>query len=152
LHPVESVLGGLDQLPVDLKVVHRHASGAEALFETLPYGCPRELDGTFHSPHGTILVLHDKARRSVLHHFADGPSIIGDHRCPARHGFDHHEAEGFRPIQRCEQRERSAEEFRFFPVADLADVLGTRRVEQGFDFLREVVAVHAVDLCRDLQR
>ncbi len=68
-----------------------------------------------------------------------------DDRRPTTHGFDHHQPEGFRPIDREEERARIREEILLFVLVDLADELDVRLGEQRNDHLVEIELIGGVD-------
>src|SRR5690606_12387706 len=78
-------------------------------------------------------VVDDAAGDAVVHHLGHRAAVPGDHRRAAGHRLDHHQAERFRPVDREQQRHRVAEEARLLRVADLADELHQRIVEQRLD-------------------
>src|SRR6266568_2458804 len=69
----------------------------------------------------------------------------------ARHRLDRHQPEGLRPVDRHEERDRAAQEWRFLGVADLADVLDMGLRHERPDLLLEIVLIDAVHLGRDLE-
>src|SRR5581483_9193264 len=74
-----------------------------------------------------------------------------DHRRAARHGLDHHQPEGFRPIDGKEQRVSVAEKVALLLLPDLADELDAGALEQRLDARLEVVAIGLVDFRRYAQ-
>jgi hypothetical protein len=71
-------------------------------------------------------VLDDETGQSVLDDLRHRAAIEGYDGCTAGHGLDRHEAERLGPIDRREQSDGAAEKFRFFAVADLADIIDIR--------------------------
>src|SRR3546814_8324921 len=68
-----------------------------------------------------------------------------------RHGLDHHQAEGFRPVDRNNQRNGAAQELRLLSIADLADILDSGSIEQRPNRFLEIFLIRAVDFRGDLQ-
>ena len=71
---------------------------------------------------GAVDVLDDEAGKAVVDHFRHRAAIEGDDRRAAGHGFDHHQAERLRPIDRHQQRDRAAQKLGFILVVDFADI------------------------------
>ena len=64
-----------------------------------------QLDGLhvchpLHRAHRAIHIIHDEPGAAVLHELRDGAVPIGDDRGPARHRFDHYQAERLGPRDR----------------------------------------------------
>src|SRR5262249_23750906 len=75
-----------------------------------------------------------------------GSAIKCDHRRPTSHGFDHHQSEGFRPINRYQQPNRAAEKLCFFLVADFSDIFNKRRPQKRLYDLFVVFLIDTIDL------
>ena len=76
----------------------------------------------------------------------------GDDGSAGRHCLDQDEPERLRPINREKQGCCPAEEGIFVRIADLADEVDERVVQQRFDGALEVHLVHRIDLGRNTQR
>ena len=99
-----------------------------------------------------VFVVDDAPGFAFIDDFGHRAATPRDDRRAARHRFDHHDAEGFGPIDREQQRRRVAEELRLLRIADLADERDIgRAVQQRRDLALVVRLVLAVDLRRDLQ-
>jgi hypothetical protein len=96
--------------------------------------------------------VDDEAGRPVLDHLGHRSAAECHHGDAARERFDHHQTERLRPVDREEQRARVAEKLVLVLLADLADVLDQRMVEQRADVALEVGFVGGVDLGRYAQR
>ena len=90
----------------------------------------------------------------MLDHLGDRAVTRGDHRRPARHRLDHHQAERLLPLDREERRPRVLEQLDLLPVVDLAEELDpVRRTEVRLDELGEVLdLLRLAALPGDLQR
>ena len=105
----------------------------------------------FHRGDRFLHAFHQKAVASMLDHFRRRAVAPGDDRRSRRHRLDHHEAKWFRPVDREEHGARAAEECGLVGIADLADELDQRVVEQRLDLILEISGVGVVDLGSDLQ-
>ena len=71
---------------------------------------------------------------------------------PHSERLDHHETEWLRPIDRKQQRRCAAEKRRLLGLADLADVLDQRVLQQMTNVAFEVFAIGGIHFGRDLER
>ena len=98
------------------------------------------------------LVLDDKSGDAVIDDFGHRAAVVGNNRRSASHRLDHHEPERFRPVDRDQKSDRTAEKFRLLAVADLADELDERiALDHRPDQFVIIILVGAVDLGGDLQ-
>ncbi len=98
-------------------------------------------------------VLDDEAGQPVVDDLGDRAAVIGDHRRAAGHRLDHHQAERLRPVDRHQQPDRAAQEFRLLGIADLADEVDQRIVlDQRANEFVVIFLVGAIDLGGDLER
>ena len=123
---LDARLGFLHQAAIGGEIVERHAARGEAGFELLADGGPVQRGKTVDHGNRAGLVFHDEAGETGVDDLRDRAAVIGDHRRAAGHGFDHHEAERLRPVDRHQQADRAAEEIGFLAVADLADIFDQR--------------------------
>src|SRR6185312_17089608 len=68
------------------------------------------------------------------------------------HGFNHHQAEWFWPVDWKEERQRISKKFALFLVADLTHEFNQRIVEERLDDMRKIFSIDRIDLCRDFER
>src|SRR6185503_7060682 len=131
----------------------RHAARGEALFELLADGGPVQRGETADHGNRAGFVFDDEAGEAGVDDLRDRTAVIGYNRRAAGHGFDHHEAERLRPVDRYQKADRATEEIGFLAVADLADEFDQRigLDERGDQFVI-VFLVGAIDLGRDLER
>ena len=101
---------------------------------------------------GLFQRLDQEAGLAVLDDFGRRAAAEGHDRRAAGHGLDHHQAEGLGPVDREQQRVRSAQERGLLMVADLADELDQRiGVDHRLDDRLPIGLVRRVDLGRHLQ-
>src|SRR5262249_28059040 len=119
-------------IPKNLATEHRgkgaeggadHPLGGEVLraVPDAPYG--GELVGLLDRGRHQPVVLDDDPAAPVLDHLRNGTPVGRDHRCTARHRFDHHEPERLLPLDREKGRARVLEQLDLLAVGDLAEVL-----------------------------
>ena len=89
---------------------------------------------------------------SVLDDLPNGPAAPRNDRRAAGHGFDHHEAKRFGPIDRKKERDRLPKERRLFCVTDLPNELDQGIVQQRLYVITKVVASAASTLAAILSR
>ncbi len=104
------------------------------------------------APMAPLMSSTTKPVSAVVDHFGHRAAIERDDRRAAGHGLDHHQAERLRPIDRNEQHDGAAQEFRFLLVGDLADIFDIARFDHRLDLFVEIVLVHPVDLGGDFER
>src|ERR1700733_928271 len=139
------------EVTVDFDVVSSHGGCGEAPFEHAPNHAAVQRPGTNDSGCGFLLRRDDKPGYALVDDLRHRAATPGDNRSATGHRFDHHKAEGLRPIDREEKRGRVAEELGLLIVVDLADKLhGAVDKERRYD-LGEICIVHRVDLGRDLE-
>jgi hypothetical protein len=86
--------------------------------------------------HGFIFTVHDVTGFAFVDDFRNRSAAPSDHGGSACHGLDHDQAERLRPVDRKQQGTGVAQERRLLAVADLADELDERMVEQRlYDFM-----------------
>ena len=107
--------GAVGQAAVDGEIILRHAPRGETLFETLPDLFARQMTETVDSADSAIIVLDDESSQAIFDDFRHRAAIERDHRRAAGHGFDHHQAERLRPIDRNQQSDRAAQEIPISP-------------------------------------
>ena len=112
---------GVRQAAIDGKIILRHAARGEALLETAADFFARQMAEPVDGADGAVDVLDDEAGEAVVDDFRHRAAIERDDRRAAGHGLDHDQAERLRPVDRHQQRDRAAQEFRLLLVGDLAD-------------------------------
>src|SRR5580693_10033246 len=60
---------------------------------------------------GAGFILNNETRYAIFDQFRDGAAIERDNRRAASHGFDNHQSERLRPVDRHDQRDGAAQEF-----------------------------------------
>jgi hypothetical protein len=98
-----------------------------------------------------LRILDRETRDAVVDDLRHRSLAARDDGRAAGHRLDHHQTERLRPVDRQQQGERVAEEVVLLSIADLADELDQRIVEQVLDG-GEVFPVGLVDLGRDPER
>src|SRR5262249_41269018 len=140
---------GADGTLVHTDVVPRHAAHREALLELLP--APRPI-GRQHRGQRRDRLVHrvdDGSGDSGTDHLRDPAPAKGQDGGATGERLDHHQAEGFRPVDGKEERQSLPQQLDLFPVAQLAEPLDSWRSEQRLDLLLEVRTVGRVDLRSD---
>ncbi len=87
----------------------------------------------------------------MVDHFRHRAVVERYDRGAAGQGLDHHQAERLRPGDREQQGRGVAEELRFCGLADLADIVDQRVIQQMLDLVGEERLIGGIDLGRDLQ-
>src|SRR5688572_21372139 len=152
--PDESVCedGGVRGAPIELHVLLSHARRGEAALEGAAADPP--VDGV-DAPCGVnclVQVVTDETRDAVVDDLGNRSAADGHHRCPARERLDHHQTEGFGPIDREQQRGCTSKKCPLLFFGDLAAVVDERVSQQRMDVLLEVPLVRRVYFGRDLER
>ena len=137
---------------VDADIVVTHTACTEPLFEDAANGAAVESVDASNCFCGVIHVVNDIAGDSVVDYLGDGTHAVGDDGSAARHGFGKDEAEGLLPIDQEHERGGIAEKLCLLVLADFADVLYERMIEEALDLGVEVVLVNLVDFCGYLER
>src|SRR5918996_2772456 len=135
-----------NKLLIDSKIVACHTCGAEAFLEELSAAPPTECRNALCGPHGILQVLHDEAGDPFFDDLRYRATPIGDHRRAARHGLDHDQPEGLRPVDGEEQGISVAQKRILFAIADLPPIFDMRIFEQRCDHVLEVATVYGVAL------
>src|SRR6185437_5314965 len=138
--------------PIELQVAISHALHTKALLKGLPNPVRIEEVRPGDRARRSLDAIDQKSCYAVvddLRHRAAGPS---DDRRPAGHRLYHYEAKRLRPVDRKQQRPRTAEEGRFLIFPDLTHELDIRIVQQGTDLLIEIIGIGVIDFGRNLQR
>ena len=137
---------------IEPEIVAHHAVGGEAVLERGAHQPARgSIAAASHRGDRFVDALDQEAVAAVLDHLRCRAVAPGDDRRSRRHRLDHHQPERLRPVDREQQGARAAEESRLVGIADLADELDQRVVEQRLDLVLEIGGVGVVDLGRDLQ-
>jgi hypothetical protein len=137
---------------IDIEIFVRHAWGRDARFKASPHRAPIKSDHLRQQADRFVDRSHNASREAIVDDFWNRAASKAENRRSARHRFDHDEPKWFGPIDWKEQRQRIAEEFRFFAIIDLADIFHAGPVEQWRDFFSKIGLVHLVDLGGDFQR
>ena len=110
------------QRAIDLEIVARHALDAESLVEAGADRGPIEFGEAGDGFDRLVDVANDESAAPGLDHFRHRRRVKGNHRCAARHGLDHDQAEWLGPVDREQQRAGVAEEGTLLPIVDLTDI------------------------------
>ncbi len=116
----------IDQLIIDLLIIDRHHFSRETRLEFLAAGGSREIANF---PYAIDQIIHGRSHKpghAVPQNLGHRTTRPGNYRRPAREGFDHHETEWLRPVNREKQRQRSAKKFVFLFIIYFADKLHSR--------------------------
>src|SRR5262249_48527682 len=117
------VLLAINQPLVYLHVVVGHSSGSEALLEDFPTTFPADLWNPACCFYCIFQLVYDETGVTFFHYLGDCSTAVCDHRSPASHRFNHHEAKWLRPVDRQYQSISVSEKLILFSVTDLADNL-----------------------------
>src|SRR5215469_5516162 len=123
----------IHQAFVDPDVVSRHATCRKASLELLPASRAIEREDGGQCCHRFVDRVHDCPGHPRPEHLLDRASPKGNHGGSTGHGLDHHEPEGFGPVDRKEQRAGLAQELSLLPVVDLSEEVNPRGGEQRLD-------------------
>jgi len=87
----------------------------------------------------------------VVKDFGHRASPKGDHGYPGSHGLDHYKTERFRPVDRKQQCQGSADKGVLVFFADLAVEVNPRMLQQQLDPGLVIGPIDAIDLGRNDQ-
>src|SRR5579875_3510192 len=133
-------------------IVARHPFHRKAFLKAPPHRPAVKLSGERYRGNGFFDRIDDEAGDAVVDDLRYRAASESDHRGAVRHRLDHRQPEGLRPIDREQQSHRISEKGSFFILADLAQKLDLRILQQGLDARVVIGLIHLVDLCRDRQR
>src|SRR5437868_1789687 len=74
----------------------------------------------------------------MINHLGDGSATKRDHRRPAGHGFDHHQAKRLGPVNRKKQGRRASEKTLLGLIVDFADQFNPGAINERFEPLLEI--------------
>ena len=92
-------------------------------------------------PDGASFVLNNETRHAVFDQFRNGAAIERNNRRATSHGFDNHQSERLRQVDRHDQRDGAAQELGLLRVCDLADEFDMRFGEKRLNHFLEVANV-----------
>ena len=124
-------------------IVLGHAPRGKTLFKGRPDRTPVKLMQPTDGCNCLLFIVNDESCQTVLNDFRHGSAPEGNDRCPAGHGFDHHQAERLGPVDGKKQSRRILQKTFFSGVIDLADEFGARGINQRLQSLLEIPAVPA---------
>ena len=129
-----------------------HVARGEALLEPRPHRRPVEAVKVPNRLHRVFERVDEGTGHAVLEHLGHRARRHGDDRGAACHRLDHDQPERLRPVDREKERGRVPEELGLVLIADLADELDERMVEQRLDLGMEELLVDRVHLGGEAQR
>ena len=139
--------------PVDGEIVVCHALDRESALERRPDLGTVEYGQPAYGRRRLRLVVDNKARDALIDNLGYRARPEGYDRRAAGHRFDHHQPERLGPVDREEQRQRVAKEFRLLRFVDLTHELDVAMpADQRCDDRVPVDTVDFVDFGRDLER
>src|SRR5690348_2917671 len=148
-------LGGLSSRQnalIQLSVTRRHVLERISLLYMLAHHGGSNRLANLARPRGHFLHrLADEAVRSVFNNFSHRPPRKSQHRGAARHGFEHHQAEGLVPLNRKQHGSGITQEFILSRQVSLAYVFDETAVQMRFDFGLKVIAEHGLDFTSNFQ-
>lgn len=136
---------------IESQVVARHALCGEAILE--PAADPGAVELSDPGERCDCLGLggDDEARHPVLDDLGDRAAVPGDHGGPAGHRLDHHEAEGFRPVDREQERPSASQELALLKVVHGSEI-GRVGAQQGAYAAVEIIRVADIDRAAEPDR
>src|SRR5262249_48188726 len=126
---------------ISREVIQGHTSRGKSLFEPFAHLQPLELRGSIVSTHPRNSTFFTIADDLVFDVFRHRSAIECNHRGATGHSLDHHEPEGFGPVNRDQQGKRAAQKFGLFLVADLANVFDEWCIQKWLDDIFVIFAI-----------
>src|SRR5215470_13655497 len=116
---------------IDSGVVSSHSARGEASFEDLADRAPIQPHSLFHRGGCLLDAVDNEAGLAFVDHLLRRSAAPYDGGGSTRHGFDHGQSKGLRPIDGKQQRGRAAEELSLFALSNLAEVLTRGSLKRG---------------------
>src|SRR4029077_15877884 len=129
----------------------RHPAGAESPLKDFTTRVPAQKLDAINRVNGTLETVDNETSLFMFQYFGNRAISIGDCRCTARHGLDHHQPKRLGPIDWKYKSQSPAEELVLFGFRDFANEFDKGGVEEWLDFGLKILVVDGIHLCCNLE-